>query len=225
MKNRAIVLIVVAFYSFLFIPTAPLWAQALKVPANTDLTAPIIQHEPPTRSFRSGDSVTIQATITDNAEVKEATLFYRTIGTEAYSSINMERLQQGTFSTSIPTQDIAEPGVEYYIQASDKAGNIALRGFSFSPLTVTVTPALPEKKGTEEAFTEKVFPAEEKQTALKTEATPDKPWYKKWWVWAIAGAVVVGAAAAGGGGGGGGGGSPTSAGGQTGSAAISGPTP
>ncbi|MDC4206294.1 MAG: hypothetical protein MPW13_18295 [Candidatus Manganitrophus sp.] len=115
--------------------------------ADTDLTAPVIQHDPPTHEFRSGESANIQATITDNTELKEVTLFYRTMGKEEYSSINMERLQPGTYAVSIPKDDIAEPGVEYYIQAADQAGNISLRGFSFSPLTLVVAPALPEKKG------------------------------------------------------------------------------
>lgn len=223
-KNGAWLLSFIAFYTFLVIPTAPLWAHSLRLIADTDLTAPTIQHEPPAQTFRSGESVNIQATIVDNTEIKETTLFYRTIGTDEYSSTNMERLPKGTFSVSIPKDDIAEPGLEYYIQAADQAGNIALRGFSFSPLTLTVTPVTPEIKGTEEAFTEKIFPAEEKQTALKTDAPPEKPWYKKWWVWAIAGAVVIGAAAAGGGGGNGDN-PPPSAGGQTGTATVSGPTP
>jgi hypothetical protein len=218
MKSKALLLFLVAFYSFLLTPTAPLWAQALTLPNEADLTAPVIKHAPPTRAFRSGESVTIQATITDNGELKEATLFYREMGKEEYSSINMERLPQGIFSVSIPREDIAEPGIEYYIEAADQAGNVALRGFSFSPLTLTVTPALSDE-ATDETFTENVFPAEEKQTPLKAEDAPAKPWYKKWWVWAIAGAVVVGAAAAGGGGGGGGGGT------QTGDATVTGPAP
>lgn len=220
MKNKALLLSLIAFYTFVLIPTAPLWAQTRKP---SDLTAPVIQHEPPTQAFRSGESVNIQATITDNSEIKEATLFYRPIGNDEYSSINMEKQPQGDYSVSIPKDDITEPGIEYYIQAADQAGNIALRGFSFSPLTLTVTPATPDKKPSEEAFTENVFPAEEKQTALKTDASPEKPWYKKWWVWAIAGAVVIGAAAAGGGGGGGGGGGAGSP--STGSATVTGPIP
>lgn len=44
-----------------------------------------------------------------------------------------------------------------------------------------------------------------KGLVLKTEITAEKPWYQKWWVWAIAGGVVILLATAGGGGGGGGG--------------------
>jgi hypothetical protein len=223
MKKRALFLVWVAFYSFLVIPTAPLWAQSLKLPTKGDLAAPIISHEPPSQSLRSGEPLTVQATITDNTEIKEATLFYRTMGKEEYSSINMERKPQGSYSASIPTEEVAEPGVEYYIQASDQAGNIALRGFSFSPLTVTVTSPVPEKK-TDEALTQNVFPTEEKNVAMKSDEASLKPWYKKWWVWTLVGAVVIAGAAAAGGGGGGGSDS-AGAGGQTGTAVITGPTP
>jgi hypothetical protein len=225
MKRKALLLVAVALYSFLIIPTAPLWAQSLQLPSKVDLTAPIINHDAPNQSFRSGDPVSIQATITDDAGIKEVTLFYRTMGKAEYSSINMER-QQETYSASIPKEDAAEPGVEYYIQASDQAGNIALRGFSFSPLTVTVTPAAPEKKS-DEAFTENLFPAEERAVAIKSDPTVTNPWYKKWWVWTIVGAVAIAGAAAAGGGGGGGGSdpAPNGAGGQTGAVNVTGPIP
>ena len=226
-RRRALLLVLVAIYSFLFIPTVPLWAQTLKLPSKGDLTAPVINHDPPVRSFRSGESLSIQATITDNSEIKEAILFYRTMGKEEYSSINMEKQPEGVYAASIPTEEIAEPGVEYYIQASDPAGNIALRGFSFSPLTVTVIPVLPDKK-TDEALTQNLFPAEKRDAALKSEPGITNPWYKKWWVWTLAGAVVVGGAMAlggGGGGGGGGGRGGNPPGPATGSATITGPTP
>lgn len=226
-KTKALFLILVAFYSFLVIPTAPLWAQAPKISEGRDL-APVIRHEPPTRAFRSGESVTIQATVTSKRPITEVTLFWRVIGEEKYSSINMERLQQkqDIYSAVIPGIDIMDPGIEYYIQVSDESGNVALRGLSFSPLTIMVTAAPPEEK-TEEAvgekvlptekkeaaqaegkkaegnFTEKIFPEQERQPAIKTETVPEKPWYKKWWVWTIMGAVVIGVAAAAGGGGGG----------------------
>jgi hypothetical protein len=224
MKKRALLLVTVAFYSFLIIPTAPLWAQSLKLPTKADLTAPVIRHDPPARSFRSGESLTIRATITDNAEIKEATLYYRTMGKDDYSSLSMERQAEGSYTAAIPTEEIAEPGVEYYIQAADQAGNIALRGFSFSPLTVTVTPAAPGKKG-DDAFTESLFPSEERAAGIKSEPGITNPWYKKWWVWTIVGAVAIAGAAAAGGGGSSGGGAPPEPPPTTGSATVTGPTP
>lgn len=89
-KEKALFLALVALYSFLIIPAAPLCAQALK---NTDL-APVIQHEPSTHAFRSGESVSIQATVKSKKPVKEVVLFWRAMGEDDYSTINMERQQQ-----------------------------------------------------------------------------------------------------------------------------------
>ena len=61
--------------------------------------------------------------------------------------------------------------------------------------------------------------ASQEEPLFKTEDANTKPWYKKWWVWTIAGAVVVGIVAAAGGGGGGGGGPATEP------VTISGPIP
>lgn len=217
-KNKALLLFVFSFYTFLFLPLAPLWAQALKMPANSDLVAPSIQHDPPTEKIAPGEPVSIQATVTDNNTIKEVLLFYRVQGEDEYLSINMQPKGPTSYTTLIPKEEIRAPGLEYYIQASDQAGNVALRGFSFSPLSVAVAP----KAAPNETFTKNVFPKDEKETALKTEVSEGKPWYKKWWVWAIAGVVVVAAAAGGGGGGGGGGGAGGPA---TGSASVSSPAP
>jgi hypothetical protein len=170
----------------------------------------------------------IEATVTDNIEVKEVTLYYRVMGNNEYFSIHMAPLMGDTYSATIPSADVLEPGLEYYIQASDKTGNIVLRGFSFSPLSVSVAPVLLPidrpaekfKEMDEETPSVEVKPV--KKPLLKTEATPPKAWYQNWVVWAVAGGVVVVAAAAGGGGGGGDTGGGES---NTGSISVSGPLP
>jgi hypothetical protein len=87
---------------------------------------------------------------------------------------------------------------------------------------VTVAPVLPSQEEASEAV---AVASPKERLTMTSDATP-KPWYKKWWVWAIAGGVIVAAAAGGGGGGGGGDTTPTTAGGPTtGSASISGPLP
>jgi hypothetical protein len=222
MKNKALFLFVLAFYTFLWLPLAPVWAQSVKVP-NSDLIAPVIQHEPADQPLAPDKQISLTATVTDNVAVKEAVLFYRTQGTDDYLSVNMEPKGKNLYTVIIPGPEVKEPGVEYYIQAADEAGNIALRGFSFSPLAVAVAPGAPGQK--DEALTEKVFPSEDKETAFRTDDAGEKPWYKKGWVWGvIAGVVVIGAVAAGGGGGGGGGSSGPPA-PSTGSATVSGPVP
>ena len=111
-----------------------------------------------------------------------------------------------------------EPGVEYYIQAEDKAGNIAQRGFAFSPLMVEVSPFLPSMGEEPEVIVE--APAQEDIVMTTGEAPVKKAWYKKWWVWTIVAAAAGAAAAGGGGGGGDSAPAPT-----TGSVSITGPTP
>lgn len=215
-KSRALFLFLISFYSYLFVPLAPLWAQSLRLPADSDQTAPAIQHEPPALILL-GESALLEATVSDNRAVKEVLLFYRTVGDDDYLSLTMEPIGESRYRASLPSEEVREPGLEYYIQAIDSAGNIARQGFPFSPLEVIVSAASPE--GQQEDFTERIFPEQERGVGLKTEETTAKPWYKKWWVWTIAGAVAIGAAAAAGGGGGGGNKS------ENGSATISGPMP
>lgn len=223
MRWHATLLLNLAVYTFLILPVAPLWAQELSLPPDGDRIAPVIQYEPPSQSAPTGKPLSIEATITDNAEVLEAVLFYRPLGASEYATLPMDAVGPGRYRATIPEGQVTEPGVEYYIQASDKAGNMVMRGFAFSPLLVTVAPVLaPPAPSVKPAEVEPSKPLAER-LAMRTEAEA-KPWYKKWWVWAIAGGVVVAAAAAGGGGGGGGG-DDTGAGGQTGTLTITGPTP
>jgi hypothetical protein len=225
MRRHATPVLALAIHTFLILPVAPLWAQELSLPPDGDRVAPVLQYEPPTGTSPTGQPLKIDATITDNTEVLEAILFYRPLGASEYTSLPMDSLGQGRYRATIPGTGVVEPGVEYYIQASDRAGNMVMRGFAFSPLIVTVAPVLPGKELEEVGGTPQTVPTESptERMAMKTEAET-KPWYKKWWVWAIAGGVVVAAAAAGGGGGGGGdeGGA---AGATTGSADISVPLP
>ena len=222
-SGASLSLLFAAFFTFILLPLSPLWAQELKFPEDIDLMAPTIQHEPPAQASPAEEKLLIEATITDNVAVEETTLFYRPLGYPEYSSINMELIANHLYSAAIPREEVQEPGIEYYIQASDEAGNMVMRGFSFSPLIVTVTPALP---GVEEKKDQAIAGIEEPQESfrLATEEPAVKPWYKKWWVWTLVAVVIGGAAAASGGGGGGGegAGAPTL---TTGSATISGPIP
>ena len=170
----------------------------------------------------------IKATITDNVSIKEAALYYRPMGNVEYFNLTMKKEENNVYSATIPADDVIEPGIEYYIQASDKAGNMVLRGFSFSPLTVMVEPVLPTTEPEKEAPL--VKPRREKEEIIvetppaekpvyKTEAG-EKAWYKKWWVWAIVGGGAVAVVAASGSSKDEGGGAP-----PTGSVTISAPVP
>ena len=230
MNKKAFILLVLSFYVFLLLPLYPALAQELQLPSDSDRLPPVIQHQPSDQAAATGKPMIIKATITDNVSIKEAALYYRPMGNVEYFNLTMKKEENNVYSATIPADDVIEPGIEYYIQASDKAGNMVLRGFSFSPLTVMVEPVLPITEPEKEAPL--VKPRREKEEIIvetppaekpvyKTEAG-EKAWYKKWWVWAIVGggAVAVVAASGGGGGGDSGGGGPA-----TGSVTISAPVP
>ncbi|MCP4406926.1 MAG: hypothetical protein GY807_04045, partial [Gammaproteobacteria bacterium] len=104
---------------------------------------------------------------------------------------------QGIYTTTIPSEDMLAPGIEYYIQAADTAGNTVLRGFDFSPLIILVG-----SPGLEDAVTE--VPPEE--TAAKPKEEKKKSGAMKWVLIGVGVAALAGLGIALGGGGGGGGG-------------------
>jgi hypothetical protein len=193
--KKATILLLVSLYTFLFYPIPVIQAQEKTTRVNPDRTAPVIQHAVPTQPIPAGRPLIIEATITDEGGIQGAVLFYRFIGTREYFITEMIPSNNDVYSVTILKQYVQEPGIEYYIQASDKAGNTkVLQGMMSSPLKIKV----------------------------EGQFSPAKPWYKKWWVWTIASAVVIGAVAASAGGGGGGGGS---SGGPSGTAVIDQPIP
>jgi hypothetical protein len=163
-------------------------AEDLQLGSDQDHIAPQIRHETPARAVPGRQPLTIDAIVTDDVGVDKVTLYYRPVGSTDYRELDMVRTTGDRFAGVIDAKDVVDPGIEYYIQAADAAGNTALRGFSFSPLMVAVGAAAPG-------------PA-----MAETGAQAPKAWYQKPVVWAIVGGVVVAAAVAGGGGGGGGGG-------------------
>ncbi|WP_455212859.1 hypothetical protein, partial [Kaarinaea lacus] len=190
MRDRYLRLFIAFLISAGFIYTPILKAAQLSLPTG-DLVAPEVSHEVITDTLEAGSSVQIKATVTDNVGVKSVTLFYRIKGEEEYERANMIRLgDTDEYSVTLGKKDLVEPGIEYYIQAVDLAGNSLLHGYSFSPLAVNVAaPVSPEAVAEGETIREEPA-AEEKKT--------------KTWVWIALGALAVGviAAAAGGGGGG-----------------------
>ncbi|HSB68293.1 MAG TPA: choice-of-anchor tandem repeat GloVer-containing protein [Candidatus Methylomirabilis sp.] len=91
-----------------------------------DPTFPEVTHTPVT-SWKENTALPITATITDNIAVQGATLFYRTAGAGTFSSLPMTGTGP-TYSRSIPAGTVVRPaGVEYYLEASDAAGNVRRR--------------------------------------------------------------------------------------------------
>jgi hypothetical protein len=226
MKQKAILLSFIAIHTFLLSPLTPLFAQGREDSSPPDLIAPHIQHEPSVKAAVAGEPLAIEAIITDDVRVEEVLLHYRLEGSEEYAPIRMESAGETLYSAILPREEVTPPRIEYYIQATDPAGNIALRGLSFTPLSVSVVSVPVEPETAPAAVAEG---AALERITLRTEDPPPPRWYKKWWVWTIVGAAVIagGMAAAGGREDGGGEkGGPSSAGGPTGgSVAITGPTP
>lgn len=165
-----------------------LWAsEQLSLPT-PDITAPEVAHEPVTDPIAIDSTLTLQATVTDNVGVKSVTLFYRVIGDENYQQLNMKKIGwTDTYSSNI--ENVPTPGIEYFIQAEDLAGNTLLHGYSFSPLVVKAqTPSMPPP-AEEIVSVEKATPEEVTDQPKKTSKT-------KKWVWIGLGVLAVGAIAA-----------------------------
>ena len=135
---RGLVVILMS-QSLIFSPLV--YADQLALPSG-DLIAPQISHEPLNEKIKAGTSQQIKATITDNVGVKTVTLFFRTVGAKDYKRIQMNQVEgSDEYVTTLGFEDTVEPGIEYYIQAVDLAGNALLHGYSFSPLTVGIVPS------------------------------------------------------------------------------------
>jgi hypothetical protein len=175
-------------YAFAQMPAVLVYAQSESSPADT--TPPVVSHIPLDVPMALNEPFLVRATVNDDGAVAFVRLFFRVEGTDSYRSVEMTPGKDGNFTATIPAHRASDRAIEYFIQAEDVAGNIGLRGGAFEPLRI----ADPSAVGPGEAAS---------RFAMQTPATTEKPWYKKWWVWTIAGAVVIAAAAGGGGGGGG----------------------
>ena len=206
MKLRRMILVVLLSFSFILFPVVQ--AAELALPSG-DLIAPAIKHTPIEKDIYAGQQVDIKVTVTDNVGVKNVTLFYRDANAVEFKRLKMNRdLDSFVYTTQLTATD--SPALEYYIQATDLAGNTLLFGYSFSPLTIAVVPAVTDDIATEDSNT---------TVATSAKVDEEKSGISKW-VWSGLGVVVAGAALSGGGGGGNGSEPP-----PTGTLTISGPTP
>jgi hypothetical protein len=157
-------------------------ADQLSLPSG-DLIAPKITQDNYVDKVETGADHTVTVTVTDNVGVKQVTLYYRTIGTEEYKRRSMEKVgNSDNYSTTISSAQITPPGMEYYIQAMDNAGNTLLHGYSFSPLSVKTSNG------------DTAVAASSGSTALEAEESSNT------WLWVglgVAAAVLIGAAAGG----------------------------
>ncbi len=207
MKLIRVVMISFLSFSLVLMPVAH--AAELALPSG-DLVAPVIKHTPIGENISSGQRAVVKAKVTDNVGVEGVTLFYRDIDTAEFKRLKMKRdLDSDNYTAKLPAT--TSSGIEYYIQATDLAGNTLLFGHSFSPLTISIAP---------------IAAGAAAVAVTETKATPTIKEEKKGvskWVWLGLGVVAVGALAGGGGGGGGGG--PIQPTGTTGSVTVTGTVP
>ncbi len=173
-----------------------------------DVTPPVIKHQPLSEALPLGEPLSISSTVTDDVGVGQVLLFYRTKGRSAYQRAPMRRI--GTTSIYMVTlRGVREPGLEYYIQATDLTGNILLEGYDFAPLFVAVAepgaaPAAAETPQAPAAAPAAAqAPPASATTAAAAKTTSEGSGATKW-LWIGLGVLAVGAVASGGGGGGGG---------------------
>ena len=193
------ILYVTAIYAFALTPLFLLFAQEF-----VDTKGPRILHQPVSEPVIAGHPVEIKAKITDNLGVQSATLFYRITGTSTYSLVPMEP-QGEVYVATIPENDVIERAVEYTIRAIDNSGITTFyKGGTDAPVVINVIVVLPPPPLPKEEVGAVHEPPLKEAFALKTEISPEKPWYKKRSVWAVATVVVGGIIAALSGGSGGG---------------------
>jgi hypothetical protein len=198
-----------AGYLAWFLAANPLHVYAAETePPGPDVTPPQIVHAP-LIEFAPGMPHRIQATVSDEGEVADVFLLYRSAGEREYRRMRMAR----TAGTDIYWADLPDtvgPKVEYIIQASDVSGNRVL-GQLFDPY-VTMVPG-------NTAATDRLVaaPATAKATTHERGGGDSGGGFGRW-VWIGLGvaavAVLAGAAAGGGGGDSGGGGAAAGSGGN-----------
>ena len=170
-----------------------LHAEQLSLPSG-DLVAPQITQEIYEQTVAPDSDHRIMVKVTDDFGVKQVTLYYRTIGTGEYQRRTMQRISTSdNYYATISADEIRQPGIEYYIQAMDLAGNTLLHGADFSPLSVKLEPSATVADTTD---------ATDTMAADLAADTGEKKGVSKW-VWIGLGVLAVGAIAAAGGGGGG----------------------
>lgn len=155
-----------------------------------DLIAPQIDHQPAKDSIKAGSSQQIKAIITDNVGIQTVTLFYRTLGAKEYKRVQMNKVEAtDEYVATLGINDTVEPGVEYYIQATDLAGNALLFGYSFSPVAIAIIPndPAPSVAQTPTEISTSEPPAKEEQIGKKKTNK---------WLWIGLGVLAVGAIAA-----------------------------
>lgn len=147
--RQATILLLVAVWTFLLLPLAPLWAYDGRL-SPVDRISPKIDHKPMNKTIDDGKPLAITAVITDNDAIRNVMLFYRSATGIKFVETKMEAIGDGLYRGVIPAADISKSDspIEYYIGAIDKAGNVTIQGLPSEPMMVVVK-VLPMTSGKE----------------------------------------------------------------------------
>jgi hypothetical protein len=185
-------LVLLVCFSLVFSPL--IRAAQLSLPA-ADLVAPKITQEHYVDTVEKNKNHKISVTVKDNVKVKQVILYYRVIGSKNYKTKAMQnKPNTNQYIATIYSKEISSPGVEYYIQAADYAGNTLLHGYSFSPLSVKTISA-----------STAIAASETNPSTKPKDEDDDDSIFSNKWLWIGLGVLALGAAASGGSSGGGGG--------------------
>ena len=134
---------VVYYYNFTVVQTdmAESEPSGKIVIMSKDTMAPNIYHSPVVSAF-TGSNLVLTATVTDNLNIAYANLYYRVTGTEEWSTIRMNQLND-KYSAIIPAAAVTVEGIEYYIEAFDGI-SYTYKGSAQTPFTIAVQEALDE---------------------------------------------------------------------------------
>lgn len=149
-----------------------------------DVEPPVIKHTPFTKPQLPSSPIMIEATITDNQGIKNASLNYRVKGMQNYRVLTMRQsaTTPKSYVSSIPGNEVGTETIEYYIQATDTGGNTVLRGGVLFPLSIAMTQPKVEPAS---------ITANTSSTPTETEGLFDLPSGNTTWAW-IAGGVLIG---------------------------------
>jgi len=87
-----------------------------------DEEPPQIEYDPPA-SWLLGQDFIVEATANDTSGLEQATLFYRRGGTDTFTELIMRSAASDRYIGTVPGENISYDGLDYYIKATDLAGN------------------------------------------------------------------------------------------------------
>ena len=103
-----------------------------------DTLNPTIYHTPVNQGYAENNLV-ISCTASDNMQIASVTLYYRTVGSDAWKSLAMSKVND-KYSATIFGSELNLDGLEYYIVASDGVNTVS-KGTADAPYTVVIKDA------------------------------------------------------------------------------------